>query len=84
MRHERPARAIAGLHLAQATQGNRLGLAVYYRENTYRATEVRAIALKKSLHDRVLKPAHERMLGVLLHDIDADRTSSSRPSTLRR
>lgn len=65
--------SIHGLHLAEATQRNRLGLAVYYRENTYRAVEVRAIALKKSLHDYVLKPAEERMLGVRLHDIDANR-----------
>ncbi|WES62884.1 hypothetical protein P0L94_10475 [Microbacter sp. GSS18] len=64
---------IHGLRLAEATQRNRLGLAVYYRENTYRAVDVRAIALKKSLHDYVLKPAEERMLGVRLHDIDAAR-----------
>lgn len=64
---------ISGLRLADATQGNRLGLAVYYRESTFRAVEVQAIALKKSLHDRVLKPAHERLLGVRLHDIDANR-----------
>lgn len=31
------------------------------------------MALKKSLHDRVLKPAEERMLGVRLHDIDENR-----------
>ena len=64
---------IAGLRLADSTQRNRLGLAVYYRENTYRALDVRAIALKKSLHDRVLKPAEERLLGVRLHDIDEGR-----------
>jgi endonuclease/exonuclease/phosphatase family metal-dependent hydrolase len=64
---------LSGLRLADATQRNRLGLAVYYRENTYRALEVRSLALKKSLHDRVLKPAEERMLGVRLHDIDAGR-----------
>jgi len=64
---------IAGLRLAEATQRNRLGLAVYYRENTFRAIEVRSLALKKSLHDRVLKPAEERMLGVRLHDIDDGR-----------
>ncbi|MFE7843901.1 endonuclease/exonuclease/phosphatase family protein [Microbacterium sp. NPDC057407] len=65
--------AIEGLRLADATQRNRLGLAVYYRENTYRAVDVRALALKKSLHDRVLKPAEERLLGVRLHDIDDGR-----------
>lgn len=64
---------LAGLRLAESTQRNRLGLAVYYRENTYRAVDVRALALKKSLHDRVLKPAEERMLGVRLHDIDRGR-----------
>lgn len=63
---------IAGLRLADATHGNRLGLAVYYRESMYRAVEVRSIALKKSLHDWVLKPAEERLLGVRLHDIDAN------------
>src|SRR5690349_14929630 len=42
---------ISGLRLADATQRNRLGLAVYYRENTYRAVDVRSLALKKSLHD---------------------------------
>lgn len=64
---------VAGLRLADATTRNRLGLAVYYRENSYRALEVRSLALKKSLHDRVLKPAEERMLGVRLHDIDQGR-----------
>jgi endonuclease/exonuclease/phosphatase family metal-dependent hydrolase len=62
--------SIGGLRLADSTQRNRLGLAVYYRENTFRAVEIRSMALKKSLHDRVLKPAEERMLGVRLHDID--------------
>ncbi len=64
---------IGGLRLADATSRNRLGLAVYYRVNTFRPLDVRALALKKSLHDRVLKPAEERMLGVRLHDIDDGR-----------
>ena len=64
---------LAGLRLAEATQRNRLGLAVYYRESSFRLQGVRALSLKKSLHDRVLKPAEERMLGVRLHDIDAGR-----------
>lgn len=61
---------IGGLSLADATQGNRLGLAVYYRTNTFRLQSIRAFELKKSLHDRMLKPAHERLLGVRLLDID--------------
>lgn len=61
---------IAGLHLADATARNRLGLAVYLRRNTLTALEVRTLSLKKSLHDMVLKPAEERMLAVRLRDID--------------
>ena len=64
---------IAGLQLAEATARNRLGLAVYLRRNTFDALEVRSMALKKSLHDRVLKPAEERMLAVRLRDIDHGR-----------
>ncbi|WP_243230230.1 endonuclease/exonuclease/phosphatase family protein [Microbacterium sp. CIAB417] len=64
---------VGDLVLAQATQGNRLGLAVFYRENTFRLHSLRAIELKKSLHDRMLKPAHERVLAVRLHDIDDGR-----------
>lgn len=61
------------MRLAAATDRNRLGLAVYYRENTFRLKESVSLGLKKSLHDIVLKPAHERVLGVQLHDIDAGR-----------
>ncbi|MGP6170765.1 endonuclease/exonuclease/phosphatase family protein [Microbacterium sp. A196] len=61
---------ISGLALADATHGNRLGLALYYRKNTFRLRDIRTFGLKKSLHDRMLKPAHERVLGVRLQDID--------------
>lgn len=64
---------ISGLALADATQGNRLGLAIYYRTNTFRMQEMRTFGLKKSLHDRLLKPAHERVLGARLQDIDNGR-----------
>ncbi|MEW1976619.1 endonuclease/exonuclease/phosphatase family protein [Microbacterium profundi] len=64
---------IGGLALADATQGNRLGLALYYRKNTFRLLAMRTFGLKKSLHDRVLKPAHERVLGARLQDIDNGR-----------
>jgi len=64
---------ISGLRLAEATVRNRLGLAVYHRENTFTTVGVRSLALKKSLHDRVLKPAEERLLGVRLRDIDHGR-----------
>ncbi|WP_111467045.1 endonuclease/exonuclease/phosphatase family protein [Microbacterium suaedae] len=67
-----PAR-IDGLRLAAATDRNRLGLALYFRENGYRFVESVSMGLKRSLHDIVLKPAHERLLGVQLFDIDAGR-----------
>lgn len=62
--------AIGELALVQATSGNRLGLAMYLRSNQFRVEQVRTIGLKKSLHDRVLKPANERVLGAQLTDID--------------
>lgn len=61
---------VDGLVLAEATRENRLGLAVYVRESTYRVEQVHAIALKKSLHDHVLRPANERVLAATLRDID--------------
>ena len=64
---------IAGLQLVEATARNRLGLAVYLRRNSFDALEVRSLALKKSLHDRVLQPAHERLLGARLHDRETGR-----------
>jgi len=67
-----PAR-IGGLQLADATVGNRLGLALYHRVNLFTPLAVRSMALKKSLHDRVLKPAEERMLAVRMRDIDNNR-----------
>lgn len=67
-----PAR-IGSLHLAESTRENRLGLAVYVRPSQFRVVATRTIVLKKSLHDRVLKPAHERVLAVRLHHIDKGR-----------
>lgn len=59
---------IGPLHLADSTKRNRLGLAVYYRRDRYDAVETRAYSLKRSLHDMLLSPAHERLLGTHLAD----------------
>lgn len=59
---------IGSLTLADSTHRNRLGLAIYFDEMLYSAVETHAFALKKSLHDRLLRPAHERLLGTLLTD----------------
>jgi endonuclease/exonuclease/phosphatase family metal-dependent hydrolase len=64
---------IHDLQLADATQRNRLGLALYYDAERFRAVRIQAFALKKSLHDRLLRPAHERLIGVRLFDNEAQR-----------
>ena len=69
------AEEVGRLRLAHSTTGNRLGLAVYYRADRYEPRAVRAFALKKSLHDRLLRPAHERLLGVRLLDLTEHRES---------
>ncbi|HWH26606.1 MAG TPA: endonuclease/exonuclease/phosphatase family protein [Pseudolysinimonas sp.] len=57
------------MHLADATAANRLGLAIYYRRDRYTSVATKAFALKKSLHDRIAKPAHERLLACRLRDL---------------
>lgn len=64
---------IGSLQLVDATQGNRLGLALYSRTAMFHVEDVLTVGLKKSLHDRVLRPAHERVLGARLRDIDSGR-----------
>jgi endonuclease/exonuclease/phosphatase family metal-dependent hydrolase len=60
---------VATLTLADSTKRNRLGLAVYYRKDRFRLHDTDTFELKKSLHDRVLAPAHERLVGTLLEDV---------------
>ncbi|WEO76307.1 endonuclease/exonuclease/phosphatase family protein [Cryobacterium sp. SO2] len=61
------------LHLADSTTRNRLGLAVYYRKDRFTARKTQTFALKKSMHDMLLTPAHERLIGTLLYDMAAQR-----------
>ncbi|CAM3067868.1 Endonuclease/Exonuclease/phosphatase family protein [Arthrobacter ulcerisalmonis] len=56
------------LHLADSTKGNRLGLAIYYRTSRFTALDTQSFALQKSMHDRVLAPAHERLIGTRVMD----------------
>lgn len=62
-----PAR-IGRLGLVHATENNRLGLAMYVRDDRFQLRSARSFQLKKSLHDRVLAPANERLLGARLLD----------------
>lgn len=56
------------LSLAASTKNNRLGLAAYYRASRFDLVASSVHALKKSLHDYVMTPGHERLLAVHLHD----------------
>jgi endonuclease/exonuclease/phosphatase (EEP) superfamily protein YafD len=60
------------MHLVDRTYANRLGLAIYHRRDRYTAVRTEAFALKKSLHDRIAKPAHERLLATRLMDRKTD------------
>ncbi|WP_350347637.1 endonuclease/exonuclease/phosphatase family protein [Agromyces sp. G08B096] len=64
---------VGRLQLAHSTTGNRLGLAIYYRPDRLLPRSIRAFALKKSLHDRLLRPAHERLLGAKFVDLEHQR-----------
>ncbi len=64
---------LGNLHLADSTKRNRLGLAVYYRRDRFEAQETKTFALKKSLHDRIMRPAHERLIGTRLMDHESKR-----------
>jgi endonuclease/exonuclease/phosphatase (EEP) superfamily protein YafD len=59
---------VGHLALADATRSNRLGLAVYVRSDKYLVQATKLVSVHKSLHDRVLAPAHERLLAVHLQD----------------
>jgi endonuclease/exonuclease/phosphatase (EEP) superfamily protein YafD len=64
---------VGHLQLADSTKRNRLGLALYYRMDRFSALDTQTFALKKSLHDMILKPAHERLIGTRLVDRETDR-----------
>lgn len=63
---------IGALKLAGATLRNRLGLALYYREHRFSLVATENFALKKSLHDHLLAPADERVVGTRLEDNDEE------------
>jgi endonuclease/exonuclease/phosphatase (EEP) superfamily protein YafD len=64
---------IGALRLAGATLRNRLGLALYYREHRFTMVATENFALKKSLHDHLLAPADERVVGTRLEDTEEER-----------
>jgi endonuclease/exonuclease/phosphatase family metal-dependent hydrolase len=60
--------SIGHLELIGQTRTNRLGLAMYCRSDRFEVVDKKLFALRKSMHDRVLKPAHERLLAAHLLD----------------
>ncbi|GGI40154.1 hypothetical protein GCM10010988_27660 [Cnuibacter physcomitrellae] len=63
---------VGHLALADYTKANRLGLAIYYRSDAFELQATRLFALRKSMHDRVMAPAHERLLAAKLLDTRTD------------
>jgi endonuclease/exonuclease/phosphatase family metal-dependent hydrolase len=61
---------VADLTLADYTKTNRLGLAIYARKR-FDIVSTRVFALRKSMHDRVMAPAHERLLAAKLMDTES-------------
>ncbi len=64
---------IGDLVLIEQTRTNRLGLAMYCRAERFRVLESKLFRLRKSMHDRVLAPAHERLLAAHLLDHETGR-----------
>jgi len=63
--------SVGGLTLAASTKANRLGLAIYKRDDRFDVQDFSIHSLQKSLHDRVLAPAHERLIAMHLRDREA-------------
>jgi endonuclease/exonuclease/phosphatase family metal-dependent hydrolase len=59
---------LGSLELVHATTENRLGLAVYLDADRFDVKDLHVTALQKSFHDRVMKPASERLVTVRAHD----------------
>ncbi len=59
---------LGDLTLVGNTSDNRLGLAVYVREESLSVIESQSFALKRSLHERIFSPADERLLVVHLRE----------------
>jgi exodeoxyribonuclease-3 len=62
------------LTMSHATTENRLGLALYYRAERFSVEDSTTFTLKKSMHDRVMSPGTQRLLGARLLDRQTDRS----------
>ncbi|WP_255447331.1 endonuclease/exonuclease/phosphatase family protein [Schumannella soli] len=64
--------AIGPLQRAASTERNRLGLAIYHREDAFSALETAVFTLPKSFHDYLMSPGEERLLAIKLVDRATD------------
>lgn len=64
---------LGDLTLGGNTSDNRLGLAVYVREESLSVIDSQSFALKRSLHERIFSPADERLLVVHLRESGTGR-----------
>jgi endonuclease/exonuclease/phosphatase (EEP) superfamily protein YafD len=62
---------VGRLTMSASTKANRLGLAIYTRDDRFSVRDFSVHSLRKSLHDRVLSPAHERLIAMHLDDTEA-------------
>ena len=72
------------MKLADATKLNRLGLAIYYRPDRLTPLETKTFELKKSLHDRIAAPTHERLIGTRFFDAETGMEFVAASFTPRR
>lgn len=61
-------RTLGDLHLSASTDNDRLGLAIYSRNDRFTVHATRSFALTRSLHDRVMRSTPERLVAAHLVD----------------
>lgn len=66
---------LQGLSLIASTPQNRLGLAIYADLERYIVLDSFMESFQKTLHDRIAAPAHHRLLGVVLSDLETGQLS---------
>ena len=61
------------MRLAVSTQGNRLGVALYVRNDRFDVEAASIFRLPRSLHDRLMASADDRLVGARLRDRDTGK-----------
>jgi exodeoxyribonuclease-3 len=64
---------LQGMRLAVSTQGSRLGVALYVRDERFHVKAASIFRLPRSLHDRLVASADDRLVGARLRDRDTGK-----------